>query len=66
MILLDIMKDDKFICQIPYSKKGEKTFLNGKIEEVYDIDEIERYVYEKRPSLKGQGIRIRFSNQRTC
>lgn len=29
----------------------------------YDGDDIKRFVEEKRPSLKGKGYRIEFSNQ---
>ena len=63
-ILLDVMQGDKFICQLTYTKRGVPTFVEGKIREVYDMGDMERFVYESRPSLRGRGIRIAFSDSR--
>lgn len=63
-MLLDIMQGDKFICQMKYTKRGIPTIVDGEIREVYDIEDLEQFVYEHRPSLRGVGIRIAFSNNR--
>lgn len=54
-VYLDIMVDGMFYCQLPY--------LYLPFMEI-DIREVEAYVLEKRPSLKGKNINIAFSNER--
>ena len=63
-ILLDVMQGDRFICQMEYTKRGTPTIVDDKIREVYDMGDIEKFVYESRPSLRGRGVRIAISNSR--
>jgi hypothetical protein len=63
-ILLDIMEHGRFICQIPYFRRGIPILVNGKVVEVHDTEELERYVYEARPSLRNRKINIAFARQR--
>ena len=63
-MLLDIMQGDKFICQLKYTKRGIPAIVDGEIREVYNMDDLEQFVYENRPSLRGGGIKIAFSNNR--
>lgn len=64
-ILLDIMLGGKFICQLKYEGMPFPEIIDGKVMPVYDSEDLERFVYEKRPSLRGKDIRIEFSNQKT-
>lgn len=63
-IFLDIMEHGRFLCQLRYTKRGWPRIVDGKIIEVHDSGDIERFVYEQRPSLKGRDIKILFSNNR--
>lgn len=63
-ILLDIMLDDRFLCQMDYTAPAKPLFIEGKPMNVYNLDDIKSFVYSKRPSLKGKNIRISFSNQK--
>ena len=63
-LLLDIIENGRFICQIPYYRHGARQVINKKIVEVFNARDIERYIYEKRPSLRGRNINIEFTKQR--
>lgn len=64
-ILLDVMQGGKFICQLVYTKRGLPAIVDGEIREVYDMEDLEQFVYENRPSLRGGGnFEIAFSNNR--
>ena len=63
-ILLDIMLNGRFICQLKYEGMPFPELINGKVVPVYDSEDMERFVFEKRPSLRGKDIRIEFSNQK--
>ena len=63
-VLLDIMLNGKFICQLKYDGMPFPELINGKIVPVYDTEDLEKFVFEKRPSLRGKDIRIEFSNQK--
>ena len=61
-LLLDVMMEDRFVCQLRYTKRGFPVHMGGgKIVESYDLLELEAFVREKRPSLAGQQFRICFS-----
>ena len=64
-VLLDIMLGGRFICQLKYEGMPFPELINGKVVPVYDSMDIERFVFEKRPSLRGKDIKIEFSNQKT-
>lgn len=54
-IYLDIMIRDKFITQIPYPYCPLFPI---------DMEEAEKYILEKRPSLRGKTFNIAFSNNK--
>lgn len=59
---IDIMKPDgSFICQIPYYGKAEQ--VDNK--KIYDYDDVERTIYEHRPSLRNKSFRIYFSENKS-
>lgn len=62
-ILLDIMLDGRFVCQLRYSRQGQLEIINGHMAEVYDLDDLQSFVEKERPSLIGQPYRIEFSQQ---
>lgn len=63
-ILIDIMLGNRFVCQLKYDKHGWPKMVDGKIVETHRAEDIEAFVYQQRPSLKGKGITIKFSEQR--
>jgi hypothetical protein len=63
-VLIDIMENGRFICQLKYDGMPFPEMIDGEIIPVYDSEDMERFVYEKRPSLRGKDIRIEFSNQK--
>ena len=62
-VLLDIMCEGRFLCQLHYNKRGFAQMIDGEFVEVHDKKDIEDFIYSQRPSLKGKNIRIEFSNQ---
>jgi len=63
-LLLDVMMDGRFVCQLKYTGKSMPAFQGGKVVRVYNSEDLERFVYEQRPSLRGKNINVAFSNQR--
>lgn len=51
-VLIDVMVDGRFNCQLAYDGSPFPQMVNGKVVPVYDGNDISRFVYEKRPSLK--------------
>lgn len=62
--LLDIMVKNSYKGQLKYYKHGHPELINGKIVEVFDMEDIRNYVEEHRPSLKGKDFIVEFSNQK--
>ncbi len=62
-LLIDVMLGSKFICQLRYKGRPFPSVMDGAIIPTYDGDDIKRFVEKERPSLKGKGYRIEFSNQ---
>ena len=62
-ILLDIMLDGRFVCQLRYARQGQLKIINGNMAEVYDLDDLQSFVEKERPSLIGQPYKIEFSQQ---
>ena len=60
-VLLDVMLNGRFICQLKYEGMPFPELIDGKVVPVYDTEDMERFVFEKRPSLRGKDIRIEFS-----
>lgn len=63
-IYLDLMLNDKYIGQLRYTKRGFPEMINGKVEEVHNIEDLEDFVFSQRPSLRGKNIRIIPTTQR--
>ena len=63
-VLLDIMLNGRFICQLSYDKRGFPEVIDGEVKEFHRLEDLERFVYEKRPSLKGKDIKIEFSKNK--
>ena len=63
-IFLDIMQDGRFLCQMKYPHRGFPQMLDGKLVETYNYNDFEKFVFEKRPSLRNKHIVILPSNQR--
>jgi hypothetical protein len=58
------MVDGRFNCQLAYDGSPFQQMVNGKVVPVYDGNDISRFVYEKRPSLKGKAVTIEFATQK--
>jgi hypothetical protein len=63
-IYLDLMLDGKYIGQLRYTKHGTPEIINGKVEQVHNIKDLEDFVFSQRPSLRGKNIRIISTNNR--
>ena len=63
-MLLDIMLCDRFVCQLRYDKRGWPKMVDGRIIEVHEMADIQRFVEQQRPSLKGKPYQISFSIQK--
>lgn len=61
--LLDIMVDGRFLCQLRYTKRGLPKMQDGEIVEVHNHKDLEAFVLEQRPSLRGKKFSIEFANQ---
>lgn len=65
-ILLDVMLDGRFVCQLRYH--SDRRFYHLCCQKVvssslYDSDSLRYFVESRRPSLAGKRYSIRFSNQ---
>ena len=63
-LLLDIMLNGRFVCQLKYNKRGLPDMVNGEIVEVHNSKDLEAFVLEQRPSLRGKDIKIEFASQK--
>ena len=63
-VLLDVMLNGHYVCQLRYTKRGFPTTVDGKTVECYDYNDFERFVLEQRPSLKGKPFVVLPSNQK--
>ena len=63
-VLLDIMLNGTFVCQLKYDKRGFPEMIDGEVKEFHRLEDLERFVHEKRPSLKGKDIKIEFSKNK--
>jgi hypothetical protein len=61
-LYLDIYLYGRFVCQLKFNTPPTITKSDGTRE--FYIADIEKYVTDKRPSLKGKDFKVRFSNQR--
>lgn len=63
-LLLDIMLGQRFVCQLRYTKRGMPEMINGQMVEVHQSDDLQAFVEQQRPSLKGKNYNIEFATQR--
>ena len=63
-VLLDIVLNGRFVCQIPYHWVGRLEIIDGTPLYVCRDVEIRSFIESKRPSLIGKDYKIEFSNQR--
>lgn len=63
-LFLDIMLNGRFVCQMKYVGNPRPIFIDGKVVPTYKIEDIARFVFRKRPSLRGKNINIKFTNQK--
>ena len=63
-VLLDVMLNGRFVCQLKYPKRGLPDMVDGEIIEVHNQQEIKDFVFQQRPSLIGKDIVIEFASQR--
>ena len=62
-ILLDIMFDGRFLCQLRYTRRGFPQMIDGRAVECHDARDIEAFVLDKRQSLRGRNYSILPSRQ---
>jgi len=62
-VLIDVMVDNRFNCQLRYDGAPVPQMINGEVVSTYDADDIKRFVYDKRPSLIGKDVQICFATQ---
>lgn len=63
-LLLDIMLDGRFKCQLKYEIASFPLVLDGEVVESYDISDLQEFVERERPSLKGKDFKIEFATQK--
>lgn len=62
-VLLDVMIDNQFICQLRYFGRPFPVMRNGQVTMDYDERDIKRFIEEKRPSLVGKNYYYEFAKQ---
>ena len=63
-LLLDVILNGRFKCQLKYERSGFPLILDGEIIESYNAEDLREFVERERPSLKGKDFKIEFSNQK--
>ena len=63
-LLLDVMLNDSFVCQLEYDRKGILEITDKKVKEYYDYNVLEEFVLEKRPTLKNKPFIVLQSKQK--
>lgn len=63
-VLLDIVLNGRFLCQLPYRRVGHLEIIDGKPLYVCTEAEVRSFVESKRPSLIGKDFKVELSNQR--
>jgi hypothetical protein len=63
-LLLDVMLDGRFKCQLKYEKPAFPLILDGEVVESYDASDLREFVERERPSLKGKDFKIEFATQK--
>lgn len=63
-ILIDVMLNGRFVCQLHYTGKGHLEMIDGELFGVQSESDIREWINEQRPSLRNKNINIRISNKR--
>ena len=63
-VLLDIVLNGRFLCQLPYRWVGLLEIIDGNPLYVCTEAEVRSFVESKRPSIIGKDFKIELSNQR--
>ena len=63
-VLLDIVLNGRFLCQLPYRWVGHLEIIDGNPVYVCTEAEVRSFVESKRPSLIGKDFKVELSNQR--
>ena len=63
-ILIDVMQDGRFVCQLHYTGKERLEEIDGQILRVLSETDIRKWINKQRPSLRNKKINIRLSNNR--
>lgn len=64
MILLDVMLNGHYVCQLKYPKRGFPQVVDGETLECHNYEDFEKFVLKQRPSLKGKPFVVLPSNQK--
>ena len=63
-LYIDVMEHGRFLCQVPYYGHGFPELIDGKVESVYDSEDLLKAVLDKRPSLSGRNIKLALTTER--
>ena len=64
-MLIDVMLKGRYVCQLNYTKRGFPQVVDGEVLECHNYEDFEKFVVEKRPSLKGKPFVVLPSRQKT-
>ncbi len=64
VLLLDIMLNGRFFCQLRYTGRGRLEWLGEKLGYVYNEASIRSFIERMRPSLRGKDYKVDFAKQR--
>ena len=62
-ILLDVMVGEHHVCQFTYPCSSIELF-DGRVIPLVNEDEVQKFIEERRPSLKYKKYHVEFSNQK--
>ena len=63
-ILLDIMLNGRFVCQLRYTRRGFPMVVGGVVTESYDNSDFRKFVEQQRPSLRNKDFKIELAEQK--
>ena len=63
-VLIDIMREGRFNCQLSYNQRGYWTKVNGQLLEVHSEKAVKNFVEKRLPSLRGSNYNVCFTNQK--
>lgn len=63
-VLIDIMREGRFICQLSYNQRGYYTKVNGQLLEIHSEKAVKNFVEKRLSSLRGSNYNVCFTNQK--